>query len=67
MLPHYALYKQSIFVKYIKTVNFSQGQIRQQLANVKLIDDENLVWKITFWREKIRLTEKLGNSLQKIL
>ena len=65
MSPHYAQYKKSIFVKYIKNVNFSQVQIRQQLANVELVDNDNIVLTVTLWREKIRLTEKLGNCLQK--
>ena len=65
MLDNYAQYKKSIFVKYIENKSFSQVQIRQQLANVEPVDDDNLVLKITLWKEKIWLTNKLGNCIQK--
>ena len=65
MVSHYTQYEQSMFVKYIKNVNFSQLQMRQQLANLKIVGGDNLVLKITLWREKIKLTDKLGNCLQK--
>ena len=51
MVSHYTQYEKSMFVKYIKNVNFSQVQMRQQLANIELVDGDNLVLKITLWRE----------------
>ena len=53
-----------MFVKYIKNVNFSQVQMRQQLGNIEIGDGDNLVLKVTLWRGK-KLTDKLGNCLQK--
>ena len=50
-----AQYEQSMFVKYIKNVNVSQVQMRQQLANIEPVDGDNLVLKIILWREKIKM------------
>ena len=54
MASHYTQYEEGMFVKYIKTVNFSQVQMRQQSANIEIVNGDNLVFKITLWREEIK-------------